>query len=80
MSDVPLWEKRAREAEANAFQRAYQQAFDDGVQSVMSIRCIEHRAIPPWNANEITGAECGACAYEKGFAAALVRETEATDG
>lgn len=34
---------------------------EEGISGVMSIRCMEHRAIPQLNNCEASGAECGAC-------------------
>lgn len=36
--------------------------FEDGIESVLYIRCMEHRFVPAYNHNEVTGAECAACA------------------
>ena len=38
--------------------------FMRGVASVVLIRCVEHRAIPPYNRNEASGGECAACEVE----------------
>lgn len=35
-----------------------------GVESVIMIRCVPHRAIPPYNRNEASSGECAACAVE----------------
>lgn len=43
--------------------------FEAGVESVRSIRCLNHMRIGPYNAAECTGAECAACAVETELAA-----------
>lgn len=42
----------------------WHKVFEEGVTSVMSIRCIKHRIWPSMNAEEISGAECAICAVE----------------
>lgn len=37
------------------------EAFNEGVESVLTIRCMKHRAVPAYNSNEASGAECPAC-------------------
>lgn len=39
-------------------------AFFRGVESVTSIRCIAHRAVPALNRAESAGGECAVCAIE----------------
>jgi len=39
--------------------------FIKGVESVGMIRCMGHRAVPQYNKNEATGAECAACEIER---------------
>src|SRR5688572_21474559 len=39
--------------------------FERGVASVICIRCMEHRNIPPYNAKEANGGECAACLAEE---------------
>lgn len=47
-------------------------AFDEGVQSVTSIRCVpKHHMVPPYNRNESAGGECGACVHEDAHRAGL---------
>lgn len=41
---------------------------------VLFIRCLDHRTDPQINANEITGAECGTCAWLAGIAHGEQRE------
>lgn len=36
----------------------------NGVKSVLRIRCMEHRFVGPYNANEAGGGECAACAVD----------------
>lgn len=38
--------------------------FKAGLESVISIRCLKHYAVPPYNRNEHGGGECGACIAE----------------
>ncbi len=45
-------------------------AIDEAVKGVSVIRCIKHINVPQINTTEITGAECGVCAFDKGAAAA----------
>ena len=39
-------------------------AYNSGIESVIYIRCIRHKAVPQENANESGGGECGACVAE----------------
>lgn len=39
----------------------YADGFAAGLSSVRMIRCIKHRGVLPYNANEIGGGECAAC-------------------
>lgn len=39
--------------------------FTEGVESVIYIRCMEHREVPQYNTAEISGAECAACEAER---------------
>jgi len=40
-------------------------AFDEGVASVLTIRCLRHLLVPQFNRNEHSGGECGACIAEE---------------
>ena len=37
------------------------QAFTKGVESVLRIRCWDHKEVPAYNAKEASGAECPVC-------------------
>ncbi len=53
-------------ARAEAAEREVEAAFIRGVESVMTVRCVKHVAVPPRNTNEAGGGECGACIAEEG--------------
>jgi hypothetical protein len=48
--------------------------FENGVASVLRIRCTRHFKVPQLNANEHSGGECGACIAEERDA--LARQVE----
>lgn len=45
--------------------------FEDGINSVLNIRCMAHRAVAQLNKSEANQGECGACAFKSGFKDAL---------
>ena len=47
----------------------YERGFEQGVRSVLRIRCFPHKDQPQLNATEITGGECASCAWDAGHAA-----------
>jgi hypothetical protein len=52
----------AIEAIVSAAERAVEAAMEQGVASVLRIRCMPHRAVVPYNNSEAGGGECAACA------------------
>jgi len=56
-----------------------EQIFEDGIRAVLSIRCMNHRAVPQMNSNEATGAECAVCAVETELGAARSHERAMRD-
>jgi hypothetical protein len=52
-------------SEHGRFSQAITEAYEDGIASVLYIRCLEHKAIPQFNFNGQTGEECGACIQER---------------
>lgn len=46
---------------AEALAAGAEEAREDGIRSVLLIRCTKHLTIGQQNTNEITGAECGGC-------------------
>lgn len=41
--------------------QAYWDGYEEGIKSVLTIRCRKHVARPAYNHNEAGGGECGAC-------------------
>jgi len=46
-------------------------AFEEGIKSVLCIRCTQHYPVIQLNETEANNGECGACAYKQGFKDAL---------
>lgn len=53
------------------FRAEQSQDFNDGVEAVVYIRCMEHREVPTFNRNESRGAECAACEVSRWAMAAI---------
>ncbi len=51
--------------------------FEDGIRSVLMIRCLKHRMVPQLNTNEFTGGECGGCIAEERDEARRIAEQRA---
>ncbi len=54
--------RRFLNGDTSALDAAMAEARDEGVRSVLLIRCMAHRAVPQLNTKEATGAECPVCA------------------
>lgn len=65
MPRAETWHRERQNWQAEV-ERLRQEIARPDAGSVLYIRCLDHRNVPQINANEITGAECGACIQRDG--------------